>query len=73
MHHRLRHTQARLRTTHQWDESKTLYLNAASVPRHQTIAGQICRNFSLVTLNDNHISQSQLVWLKPDGQILASC
>jgi uncharacterized protein (TIGR04168 family) len=72
MHHRLRHTQARLRTTHQWDEFKTLYLNAASVPRHQTIAGQICRNFSLVTLNDSDISTSQLVWINPDGQILAS-
>lgn len=73
MHHRLRHTQTRLRTNHRWDEQGTFYLNAASVPRFQTFAGQPCRNFSLVTLEGSHITQSQLVWVNPDGQIQSSC
>lgn len=72
MHHRLRHTQTLLRTSHGWDEWNTLYLNAAHVPRWQNLAEQPCRNFSLVTLEGCRITQSRLIWVNTDGQIKAS-
>lgn len=70
MHHRLRHTQERLRTQWQWDSWGTLYLNAASVPRHRKIEGKLARHFSLVTLAGNRITAGQQVWVTARGEII---
>lgn len=63
MHHRLRHTQKRLRTQLAIDSQTTVYLNAASVPRIvQTQTGHH-RNFSLVSLQAGTVLEASLIWL----------
>jgi len=63
MHHRLRHTQKRLRTQLAIDSQTTVYLNAASVPRIvQTQTGHY-RNFSLVSLQAGTVLEASLIWL----------
>ena len=63
MHHKLRHTQERLRTRLEQDASDTIYLNAASVPRILTTPTGKSRNFSLVTLEAGAVQQASLVWI----------
>jgi uncharacterized protein (TIGR04168 family) len=67
MHHRLRHTAARLRQPIKQVDG-TLYLNAARCPRiiH---ASPTLRNFSIVTLSDGRVSGARLVWADEQGQI----
>ena len=62
MHHQLRHTQARLRTPLQMQDG-TVYLNAASVPRIRKTEKDCLRNFSIVTLQGNQVTQASLVWV----------
>jgi uncharacterized protein (TIGR04168 family) len=62
MHHRLRHTQTRLRTQVSV-ASDTIYLNAARVPRIIEHNGQRLRNFSLVTLQQGQVTEARLVWV----------
>lgn len=69
MHHRLRHTQSRLRSAVVTSEAGTIYLNAASVPRIIEQADKRLRNFSLVYLQHGIVSQISLVWVGQDFQI----
>jgi uncharacterized protein (TIGR04168 family) len=67
MHHQLRHTKQHLRKiVCTSPDDDTVYLNAASVPRiiQNGIARQ--RNFSIVLLQNNLVSQISLVWVGPD-------
>ncbi len=66
MHHRLRHTQERLRTPVSLDAEGTVYLNAASVPRITQTETSRCRNFSLVSLEADKVLEVSLVWLNQD-------
>lgn len=73
MHHKLRHTHQQLRTAISATEG-TVYLNAASVPRivqngsespTETLRER-CRNFSIVSLQGDVVSQVSLVWVGKD-------
>lgn len=63
MHHKLRHTQQRLRTPIYASLQGTVYLNAASVPRIIYNGSERRRNFSIVTLQAGVVSQISLVWV----------
>ncbi|MGP0129542.1 MAG: TIGR04168 family protein [cyanobacterium endosymbiont of Rhopalodia musculus] len=69
MHHRLRYTNARLRIQVEHNSTKTIYLNAASVPRYIEKDKVKLRNFSLVSLNQGEVREISLVWVDPDGMI----
>jgi uncharacterized protein (TIGR04168 family) len=68
MHHRLRHTQSRLRSPVTSTQG-TIYLNAASVPRIIKQTNGHLRNFSLVYLQNGVVAQISLVWVGEDFQI----
>jgi uncharacterized protein (TIGR04168 family) len=76
MHHRLRHTQERLRTAYRQVDN-TLYLNAARCPRMVEMGGKALRNFSVVTLrgdraiskDENEVIGAGLIWVDVEGQI----
>ncbi|MGK7883067.1 MAG: TIGR04168 family protein [Crocosphaera sp.] len=69
MHHRLRHTGSRLRTRVVTNEQGTVYLNAASVPRVIEENGKKLRNFSLVSLDNNQVTNVSFVWVDDQGAI----
>ncbi len=69
MHHSLRHRKDRLRTIINTNEMGTVYLNAASVPRIKQEGDNILRNFSLVTLENNLVTEISLIWLDNDFNI----
>ena len=69
MHHRLRHTQTRLRTQIDICPIGTVYLNAASVPRIIKAETSCLRNFSLVSLQDGQVQEVSRVWVNPQHQI----
>nr|WP_245602742.1 TIGR04168 family protein [Gloeothece verrucosa] len=71
MHHRLRHTQAYLRTMVETDPYGTVYLNAASVPRIKEENGEKLRNFSFVSLEEGKVTQIELVWVGEDFRIVS--
>lgn len=71
MHHRLRHTQSRLRTAVTTSHEGTVYLNAASVPRIIEQADERLRNFSLVFLQNGVVSQISLIWVGQNFQIVS--
>ncbi len=71
MHHRLRHTQSRLRTPVKVDALGTVYLNAASVPRIRQHDGQTQRNFCLVSLKNSIVEEISLIWVGHDGAIVS--
>ncbi|NEO27300.1 MAG: TIGR04168 family protein [Kamptonema sp. SIO4C4] len=70
MHHRLRHTQTRLRTRLNTDAQGTVYLNAASVPRIVIRDGQRLRNFSRVTLEAGQVTEASLLWVGEEYQVV---
>lgn len=70
MHHRLRHTQSRLRTRLTTDTKGTIYLNAAAVPRIIEHNGDRQRNFSIVTLKNHKVSKISLIWVGQNFQIV---
>ncbi len=63
MHHRLRHTQQRLRRAVHVSPEGTVYLNAASVPRIVKTETDCQRNFSIVSLSGGAVCQISLVWV----------
>ncbi|MEL4897424.1 TIGR04168 family protein [Crocosphaera sp. Alani8] len=69
MHHRLRHTRSRLRTKVVSNEQGTIYLNAACVPRVIEENGEKLRNFSLVSLENDTVTQISSVWVNHRGAI----
>ena len=71
MHHRLRHTRSRSRTVIVTDATGTVYLNSACVPRIIEQVGERWRNFSLVTWQNNVVSEISLVWVGEDFTIVA--
>lgn len=66
MHHKLRHTKSRLRTSLVWGFGGTVYLNAANAPRIVEVEGQKLRNFSMVSLVGGAVTEASLVWVGPD-------
>lgn len=69
MHHHLRHTKTELRKMIDVQQ-ETLYLNAASVPRiRATPEGDRIRNFSIVTLTDNAVTEAALVWVDQNFEV----
>lgn len=71
MHHGLRHRQDRLRRPVHIDADQTIYLNAASVPRWQQVAGLTRRNFSVVTLYQGQAQQACLVWIDDTHRVVS--
>lgn len=69
MHHRLRHTQQRLRRAIHVSPEGTVYLNAASVPRIVKTETDCQRNFSLVFLKNGTVYQISLVWIDAQFKI----
>lgn len=70
MHHGLRHRKDCERTKVIMNEDRTLYLNAASVPRiKKDEGGDRLYNFSLVTLAQGGVIQAKSVWINEDMAI----
>ncbi|MBE9222648.1 TIGR04168 family protein [Cyanobacterium stanieri LEGE 03274] len=72
MHHRLRHTKARLRTIINRDQHNTIYLNAASTPRIQEKQGIKAHNYSIVTYENNQITDISLLWVNQNLEIVST-
>jgi uncharacterized protein (TIGR04168 family) len=70
MHHTLRHTKERIRTILNKDIYNTFYLNAAATPRIQEINGEKIHKFSLVTLENNNITNIKLISLNEKMKII---
>lgn len=70
MHHRLRHRSDRLRRIVTQDAAGTLYLNAACVPRLQTLDGTPAHHFMLVHYCGNTIDAIEQVWVDRHGHRL---
>ncbi|HBE21412.1 MAG TPA: TIGR04168 family protein [Cyanobacteria bacterium UBA11159] len=71
MHHRLRHTKQRLREIVSTDALGTVYLNSASVPRIIETQTDRLRNFSLVSLENDIVSEISLVWVGQDYAVVS--
>jgi len=72
MHHQLRHTKKRLRTSINQSIEGTIYFNSASVPRIITNpTGQKLRNFSLVVMEETEVKSVSLLWLGAGFQIIS--
>jgi uncharacterized protein (TIGR04168 family) len=70
MHHTLRHTKERLRTIVNQDTYDTVYLNSASTPRIQEINGEKIHKFSLVTLEEEKVTNISLISLNEKMNII---
>lgn len=70
MHHTLRHTKTRLRQRLVTSPDGTVYLNAACVSRIRETPQGKQRNFSLVTLDSEQVSEVSLVWVGEDFQVV---
>nr|WP_309236001.1 TIGR04168 family protein [Planktothrix sp. FACHB-1365] len=70
MHHTLRHTKTRLRQRLVTSPDGTVYLNAACVSRIRETPQGKQRNFSLVTLDSEQVSEVSLVWVDEDFQVV---
>jgi uncharacterized protein (TIGR04168 family) len=74
MHHSLRHTKEKERKIiNQASQAshRTIYLNAAHVPRIKTINGAKIRNFFLVSLQNNLVTDICLVWIAENYQVVS--
>jgi uncharacterized protein (TIGR04168 family) len=71
MHHHLRHTRKQLRQAVNISPEKTIYFNAAVVPRIIKTDFESQRNFSLVNLENGVVSQISLVWLDSKFTIIS--
>lgn len=71
MHHTLRHTKTRLRSSLEVDEYNTVYLNAASVPRIQGSGSEKRRHFAIAVLRGGKIAAASHVWVSSEGEIIA--
>ncbi|NEP47612.1 MAG: hypothetical protein F6K65_01705 [Moorea sp. SIO3C2] len=69
MHHALRHRTDGERVKAIMNEDKTLYLNAASVPRIRDKNGDPQYNFSLVSLSQGKIRQAKSIWVTQNMEI----
>lgn len=70
MHHTLRHTKRVQRQRLCVDAAGTVYLNAACVPRIVKTNQGLRRNFSLVSLQNQQVTEVKLVWLDETFTIL---
>jgi len=71
MHHSLRHTKDRLRQRVAIDDAGTVYVNAACVPRIVRHLEGAHRNFTIVTLEQQHVTEVALLWLDQDFNIIS--
>ena len=69
MHHSLRHRKDIQRERLNIDAHRTVYLNAACVPRIIKTESSCVRNCSLVTLNQTQVEQASLVWVDQDLEV----
>ncbi|MGD1859345.1 MAG: TIGR04168 family protein [Leptolyngbyaceae cyanobacterium] len=72
MHHGLRHRKDIQRQRVSQDAAETLYLNAACVPRIVKAEVSCRRNYSLITLSQRKVIQSELVWVDQTHKIVAA-
>ncbi|NET70723.1 MAG: TIGR04168 family protein [Sphaerospermopsis sp. SIO1G2] len=70
MHRNLRHTKKVLRTAIHQSPEKTIYLNAANVPRIIEQDGVKQRNMCLVTLESGVVKKVALVWVDDNYKIV---
>ncbi len=71
MHHSLRHTKE-VQRTRLCRQNGTVYLNAACVPRIKDTETGEQHNFSVVTLQDNQVTEVNLVWVDADLAIAST-
>ena len=71
MHHSLRHTKEQRRRAIVASPEGTVYLNSASVPRIIQTETNRLRNFSLVSLEADGVSQISLVWVGQDYSVVS--
>lgn len=71
MHHSLRHTKERRRSAIATNSTGTVYLNSASVPRIVQTDCDRLRNFSVVCLDADRVSQISLVWVGQDYSVVS--
>ena len=71
MHHSLRHTKE-VQRTRLCRQNGTVYLNAACVPRIKDTEMGEQHNFSVVTLQDNQVTEVNLVWVDADLAIAST-
>ncbi len=69
MHHTLRHTKKEPRKRVFTSPEGVVYLNAASVPRIVETNSGKQRNFSIVLLEGNAVSQVSLIWVAKDFSV----
>lgn len=69
MHHSLRHRQDIQRERLSLDDTQTVYLNAACVPRIVRTENSCQRNFSVVTLQNGRVNDATLVWVNEQSVI----
>lgn len=67
MHHSLRHTKIQERTAVVTDDWGTVYLNAAAVPRIVRDRAATLRNFTLIVLEGDRVTDIKLIWLDEAG------
>jgi uncharacterized protein (TIGR04168 family) len=71
MHHALRHTHQRLRTSAIASPEGTIFLNAARVPRIMQTETARLRNFSIVQLQHNRVIQASIIWVDEQFAIVS--
>ncbi|MBW4645517.1 MAG: TIGR04168 family protein [Goleter apudmare HA4340-LM2] len=71
MHHTLRHTKKVLRRPVFRSPEGTIYLNAARVPRIEENNGEKLRNFSIVNLEADMVTQASLIWVGNDYRVVS--
>lgn len=69
MHHQLRYTKQTQRKRVMVDAAETVYVNAASVPRIRRDEETCRRNFTLVTLQHDRVTEVALVWIDQQFQV----
>ncbi|VXD11364.1 conserved hypothetical protein [Planktothrix serta PCC 8927] len=70
MHHTLRHTKTRPRQRLITSPEGTVYLNSACVSRIRETPQGKQRNFSMVMLDQDQVSEVSLVWVGEDFQVI---
>ena len=71
MHHKLRHTQQRLRKQFDVSTEGTVYYNGAVAPRIVEKLGKKQRQFSIVSLQRGIVEEISIIWLNQQFQVIS--
>ena len=71
MHHKLRHTQQRLRKQFDVSTEGTVYYNGAVAPRIVEKLGKKQRQFSIVSLQKGIVGEIAIIWLNQQFQVIS--